>query len=117
MIGTPSQYSKLKMFGEKNPDKLEKGEYFLRTKEGSLWVKLYNNTFVIRNVFVSPDHRNKGVGTKMVQDILSHLKPKGKDIFLYVDPLNTPAVSVYKKLGFKLIKQGAVFGDKYQYKE
>jgi len=117
MIGTPSQYTKSKMFGDNPPDKLEKGGYFLRRKEGSLWVKLYNNSFIMRNVFVDPEYRNKGIGTQMVQDMLNHLKPKGKDIFLYVDPLNTPAVSVYKKLGFKLVKSGATFGDKYQYKE
>lgn len=105
------------MFGENNPEKLEKGEYFLREKEGSLWVKLYKESFIIRNVFVSEEHRNKGIGTRMVQSILNHLKPKNKDIFLYVDPLNKSAISVYEKLGFKKIKKGAAYGDKYQYQE
>lgn len=83
---------------------------------GSLWVKKYNNTFIIRDVFVIPTHRRQGLATQMITGILKHLKPKKLPIFLYVDPENKPAISAYVKLGFEKVKKGA-YGDKYEYKE
>jgi ribosomal protein S18 acetylase RimI-like enzyme len=121
MIGTPSQYSPSKLVGPKSPESLEKGEYFMNIKEnntivGSLWVKKYNNTFILRDVFVIPTHRRQGLATQMITGILKHLKPKKLPIFLYVDPENKAAISAYVKLGFEKVKKGA-YGDKYEYKE
>jgi len=121
MIGTPSQYSPSKLVGPKPPSSLEKGEYFMNIKEGntiigSLWVKKYNNTFILRDVFVIPEHRRQGVASQMISGILKHLKPKKLPIFLYVEPDNKAAVSAYTKLGFEKVKKGA-YGDKYEYKE
>ena len=121
MIGTPSQYVPSKLVGPKPPASLERGEYFMNVKEGnkiagSLWVKKYNNSFILRDVFVLPEFRRKGIATRMVQEILTHLKAKRIPVFLYVDPANKEAVSVYTKLGFVKIKKGA-YGDKYEYKE
>ena len=121
MIGTPSQYAPSKLVGPKPPASLEKGEYFMNVKEsnkiaGSLWVKRYNNSFILRDVFVVPEFRRKGLATRMVREMVEHLKPKKMPVFLYVDPANKEAVSVYTKLGFKKIKKGA-YGDKYEYRE
>jgi ribosomal protein S18 acetylase RimI-like enzyme len=121
MIGTPSQYSPSKLVGTKSPESLEKGEYFMNIKEdntivGSLWVKKYNNTFILRDIFVLPEYRRQGLATKMITGMLKHLKPKKLPIFLYVDPENKAAVSAYVKLGFEKVKKGA-YGDKYEYKE
>ena len=121
MIGTPSQYSPSKLVGPNPPSSLEKGEYFMNIKEGntivaSLWVKKYNNTFILRDVFVVAEYRRRGFASQMVTGILKHLKVKKLPIFLYVDPSNKPAVSAYEKLGFQKIKKGA-YGDKYEYKE
>lgn len=118
LIGTPSQYSKSKMVSENSPTSIPKGSYFLTMKEGhvlagSLIAKRYENSFVIRHVEVREDYRGIGFGKKMMDFIIEHLKPKKLPIQLYVDPSNTPAVNLYKKLGFKLIKKGAAFGDKY----
>jgi len=118
MIGTPSQYSPSKLVGPKPPASLEKGEYFLNIKEnnrivGSLWVKKYKDTYVLRDVFVLPEFRGTGIGTRMVQEITEHLKPKNLPIYLYVDPTNAQAISVYRKLNFRLVKKGTFQGDKY----
>jgi ribosomal protein S18 acetylase RimI-like enzyme len=110
MIGTPSQYKKEKMFG-KPPDSLPKGSYFLRTPEGSLYVKPYEDQYVIRDVFVTEDQRGKGFGRKMMSDILEFLLPKKKKIVLYVDPQNKIAKTLYLSLGFKFIKKSG-HGDK-----
>lgn len=117
-IGTPSQYSKSKMVSTQAPESIPSGSYFLTMKDGaglvgSLIAKKYNNSYVIRLVEVLPEHRGKGYGTKMMKHIIEHLKSKNLPIMLYVDPQNKPAIAVYTKLGFKKIKEGTAFGDKY----
>lgn len=117
-IGTPSQYSKSKMVSEKAPKSIPAGSYFLTAKDGpelagSLIAERYQDTYVIRLVEVREDFRGFGVGTKLMTHIIHYLKPKKRPIILYVDPKNHTAVHIYKKLGFKLIKSGAAFGDKY----
>jgi ribosomal protein S18 acetylase RimI-like enzyme len=118
MIGTPSQYSKSKLVGTDNPTSLNPGEYFMNIKEGteiigSLLVKKWEESYIIRNVFVKPEHRGKGYGKKLLEGIIAFLKPKKKNIFLYVDPGNTIAIKLYTSLGFRLVKSGAWKGDKY----
>lgn len=117
-IGTPSQYSKSKMVSKDAPTSIPMGSYFLTMKEngeliGSLIAKRYETNYVIRHVEIKEEYRGKGLGKELMTHILDHLKPKKLQIILYVDPSNTPAVDLYKKLGFKLIKKGAAFGDKY----
>lgn len=117
-IGTPSQYSKSKMVASGAPTSIPTGSYFLVAKQdnhivGSLIAKRYNDSYVIRLVEVVPELRGKGLGTKMMIEILDHLKPKKLPIILYVDPSNIAAIKVYTKLGFKKIKEGTAFGDKY----
>jgi len=104
MIGTPSQYNPKKMLGTP-PTSLPKGSYFLRQDEGSLYVKLWENQYVIRDVFVKEEHRGKGIGRKMMMDIITFLKPKQKKILLYVDPHNKIARNLYISLGFTLEKK------------
>jgi GNAT superfamily N-acetyltransferase len=110
MIGTPSQYKKEKMFGHP-PDSLPKGSYFLRTPEASLYVKPYEGQYVIRDVFVKEEHRGKGLGRRIMSEILAFLLPKKKKIILYVDPQNKIARNLYTSLGFKFIKKSG-HGDK-----
>ena len=117
-IGTPSQYSKSKMVASEAPTSIPPGSYFLTMKEGShlvgsLIAKRYNDSYVIRLVEVLPDFRGMGFGTKMMKEILDHLKPKKLPIMLYVEPKNTAAIKMYTKLGFKKVKEGTAFGDKY----
>lgn len=117
-IGTPSQYSKSKMVSEKAPQRIPTGSYFLTAKDGSelagsLIAERYNDLYVIRVLEVREDYRGFGVGTKLMKAVLAHLNPKKRPIILYVDPKNREAIHIYKKLGFKLVKTGTAFGDKY----
>lgn len=120
VIGTPSRYRPSRSLYNTPREKLKEGDYWLthysgNEPSGSLRVEKYEDTYVIREVIVDPEHRGKGIGRAMMEHLLQFLKPKGKDIFLYVDPENKIAISLYKSLGFALIKKGARFGDKYQY--
>jgi ribosomal protein S18 acetylase RimI-like enzyme len=118
VIGTPSKYSKSKMVSSKPPTEISKGSYFLLLKHngdvvGSLIAEKYRDAYTIRQVEVIPEHRGMGHGREMMTNIISFLKPKKKNIILYVQPNNKIAVSLYTSLGFKLIQKAAAFGDKY----
>lgn len=106
------------MVADNAPKSIPSGSYFLIARDsreiaGSLIAERYRDTYVIRLVEVRGDYRGFGVGTRLMKHILDHLKPKKLPIVLYVDPKNSVAVHLYKKLGFKLVKPGAFFGDKY----
>jgi len=78
-IGTPSTYKQSKLIGTNSPTELKEGSYWMNIKENneivaSLYVKPYNNTaYIIRDVFVSEKHRNKGYGSQLISGILEHL--------------------------------------------
>lgn len=56
----------------------------------------------VTNVAVSPSHRKKGYGEALVKAAKIEVKEAGvDDIFLEVRISNTPAISLYKKLGFE----------------
>jgi len=118
VIGTPSKYSKSKMVSSNPPSEISKGSYFLLLKHGgttvgSLIAEKYGDAYTIRQVEVIPEHRGMGHGREMMTKIISFLKPKEKNIILYVQPNNKIAVSIYTSLGFKRIKKDTAFGDKY----
>lgn len=55
------------------------------------------------NLAVRPEHRGRGLGKMLVQDLLSHARSLGKQsVFLEVRPSNHSAKALYKSLGFTL---------------
>lgn len=104
------------MLTEKAPSTIPKGSYFFVLKKDGIMasgIAEYYNGYTLRIIEVRSDLRGKGIGTEFVSKIVKFLKPKHKEIRLYVDPTNKPAVAVYTKLGFKKVKEGTAFGDKY----
>lgn len=116
MIGTPSTYTKSKLIGRRSPDSLPPGSYFVNLKEdvivASLYVKKYKESYVIHDVFVLEDRRGKGYGKKIMEEILGLLRPKNIPVYLYVNPSNKVAINLYEKVGFRLDKKNAAFGDR-----
>ena len=56
----------------------------------------------ITNVAVNPLSRRKGIGEKIVRDILNRAYEKGvRDVFLEVRETNSFAIALYEKIGFK----------------
>ena len=56
----------------------------------------------ITNVAVNPLSRRKGIGEKIVRDILNTAYEKGvRDVFLEVRETNSVAIALYEKIGFK----------------
>ena len=59
----------------------------------------------IISIAVHPAWRKKGVGKKLANFYIEHLKKKNlKEIFLRVRKNNLAAISFYKNLGFQILK-------------
>ena len=55
----------------------------------------------VMNLAVSPDHRRKGIGEKLIKALTRHLQENGViALLLEVRVSNAPAISLYEKLGF-----------------
>lgn len=55
----------------------------------------------VMNLAVSPEHRRKGIGEKLIKALTRHLQENGViALLLEVRVSNAPAISLYEKLGF-----------------
>ena len=58
----------------------------------------------ITTLAVSPRFRKKGIGTKLIAQLIADAKAKGlKKLYLEVRQSNVAAQKIYKKLGFKIL--------------
>ncbi len=108
-------YSKAKMKSSDAPESIPPGSLYMISDKGSIIAERYGGGYTIRQVEVLPEFRGQGEGKYLLVEMLKYLIPKKLPIILYVDPNNKVAISLYKKVGFQLVKTGTTFGDKYQY--
>ena len=58
----------------------------------------------VANIAVSPLHRNKGVGRRLLEELLTTAKERGvQRVFLEVRVSNAPAISLYQGFGFQTV--------------
>jgi ribosomal protein S18 acetylase RimI-like enzyme len=62
---------------------------------------------IIKGVYTMPSYRGKGYAARVCSAAISRLIEHGKEVLLYVSKENHPALSVYRKLGFR--ETGHVF--------
>ncbi len=72
-----------------------------KTNLGYALIKKVENRYFITGG-LRKNQRGKGFGKLLFQEIINRVK--AKEVWLDVLASNTPALSLYKKLGFKLIK-------------
>jgi len=69
-------------------------------------LKSDKKTAFTEQIFVLPEYRNKGIASYLINKALLHLKIKGIDkVFLEVKTNNLSALSIYIKLGYKVVKE------------
>lgn len=70
-------------------------------KIGCLLVVNKDDGVLLNEIYLEEKYRNKGIGTSIIKKILSSYNI----VYLWVYKLNTRAISLYKKLGFKIIDE------------
>lgn len=66
------------------------------------------NSYQIGGVYTLKNYRNQGLSKICVSFLVSELLKKKESVYLYVKKDNIPAVSVYKRLGFRTIYDAAL---------
>ena len=57
------------------------------------------------SIAVMPEHRGKGIGYMLMKEAMKNMeKYNAKECFLEVRVSNQPAINLYKKLGFQVVK-------------
>lgn len=61
---------------------------------------------VIYSIAIDREFRNKGFGKKLLEESIKEMKLNSVSaIFLYVNVSNTPAIKLYEKTGFSIVKE------------
>lgn len=99
-----SDYAKGFLF--KNADGLCVGYIWVMLKGGQeVQYKIKNIDAFIFDVCVNKDFRRNGIGSYMMSYVINYLfEKKIKTCYLAVRMENTPAINLYKKLGFHIIR-------------
>ena len=67
-------------------------------KIGCLLLKKYEDGILLDELYLDKNYRRKGIGTSILNNILNN----NSKVYLWVYKENTPALNLYKKLGFKI---------------
>lgn len=70
-----------------------------------VWLKVVDVADIL-NLLVFPEHRKSGKATALLIDTIDTLKQTGiKTFYLEVKKSNKQAISVYEKVGFKVVRE------------
>ncbi len=75
---------------------------------GRLYVDRGEKAWLVIDIALLPEHRGKGVGTRLLSEILGEAAPAGKPVQIYVERFN-PARHLYDRLGFRQIADQGVY--------
>ena len=70
---------------------------------GRLYVARKPSEIKILDLTVLPQHRNKGIGSQLMNEILSEANIAGKRVLIWVEQ-SSPAQELFKRLGFAKIE-------------
>jgi ribosomal protein S18 acetylase RimI-like enzyme len=63
----------------------------------------WNRRAIVRHLYVSPGHRRRGIGRRLLEKALAAAREAGaRTVWLETSNLNLPAVRAYERLGFRL---------------
>jgi len=68
---------------------------------GRLQLDINDNSMCIVNISLMPAFHGKGIGSKIIKDVLAEADMKNKPVYLEVDKVN-PAFNLYKRIGFDI---------------
>jgi GNAT superfamily N-acetyltransferase len=75
---------------------------------GRLYLDEWEEEFRIVDIALLPAWRGKGIGSRILQEVISRARKKGKAVSIHVEQFN-PAMSLYKRLGFENVSEDGVY--------
>lgn len=75
---------------------------------GRLYVVEWEREHRIIDIALLPEHRGKGLGTAVMQDLLDRAAAHGKGVSIHVEQFN-PAQRLYQRLGFSKVGEHGVY--------
>jgi ribosomal protein S18 acetylase RimI-like enzyme len=75
---------------------------------GRLYVDRSGPEWQVIDIALLPEHRGKGIGTRLLTQILAEATAAGKPVQIYVEHLN-PARHLYARLGFTQIEDQGIY--------
>jgi ribosomal protein S18 acetylase RimI-like enzyme len=74
---------------------------------GRFYVLREKREIRILDITVLPEHRNEGIGTSLMQDLLAEAAQAEKKVQIYVETFN-PSLRFFERLGFKSIAEEGI---------
>ena len=75
--------------------------YIDNNKVGCLLVVNKDDGVLLDEIYLNENYRNRGIGTDIIKKVIK----KNSIVYLWVYKLNVKAISLYIKLGFKIIEE------------
>lgn len=75
---------------------------------GRLYIARWPEEIRIVDLALLPEYRNRGIGTRLLTDVLEEAAAAGKPVRIHVEGFN-PALSLYRRLGFEQIGEHGVY--------
>jgi ribosomal protein S18 acetylase RimI-like enzyme len=75
---------------------------------GRLYVARWDDEIRVMDVALLPEHRGRGVGTRLLESLLEEGERSGKKVSIHVERAN-PAVALYERLGFEPVEEKGVY--------
>jgi ribosomal protein S18 acetylase RimI-like enzyme len=75
---------------------------------GRLYVDRWPDEIRLMDIALLPEHRGKGLGTRLLEDLQKEAREAGKPLRIHVERMN-PALSLYERLGFQRVEDRGVY--------
>lgn len=75
---------------------------------GRLYVARNAEGICILDITILPEHRNKGIGTPLIQRLMNEAAEASKPLTIYVESFN-PSRTLFERLGFSKIEDDGIY--------
>jgi GNAT superfamily N-acetyltransferase len=75
---------------------------------GRLYVARWPEEIRIVDIALLPEHRGAGIGTRLLDDLISESEASGKPLSIHVERFN-PALRLYGRLGFRTVADTGIY--------
>ena len=75
---------------------------------GRLYLDNWDDEYRLIDIALLPEYRNRGLGSRLLQQILQQAASEDKAVRIHVEHFN-PALRLYQRLGFRLLEDKGVY--------